>query len=491
MPPDDDRDSLGDDTLDRMLGGGVPAGEAVLVTGERGTGKTTLALQFLATGVAAGDRCLFVSTEAPPAAVGHSGGSAGWDLEAKDFGVVAVTAQPGTVNDDQAITLETQAGDRPFDAFAAADASEYITRYVSQFAPVDRVVLDGASALATYQTQASPQTTLVDLLRVFTDEFDATTLLTAEGPAPIDPLQYLTAGTLHLYRESIDGDTHIEFSVRNLRGTGYDPRPVELTFDADGVTAPTSRGLSTSLTPGDNATTDIPGLDPLIGGGLVTGAGSLLRHDGRAPLVPLLSAVLAALHDQEYALTLIPPLDLGPTRLDRMLDSHDLDMDAMIADGDLYVVDFVGAWDTAESNVYGATDDRTQLEGVLREVDELTVGRRATVASADVLTHTLGAPDVRTLRYYQEGQLLGAEDVLLHVQNPGVVDATVAEFFLDAADQALSTWLTDDGRQYLSIEAAPSGAVGTTVAVEHTNERPYVTVDDSRLPMATSRDTVE
>lgn len=48
--------------LDRILGGGVPLTNLVLVKGGCGTGKTTLATEFLIRGAARGERGFLVST---------------------------------------------------------------------------------------------------------------------------------------------------------------------------------------------------------------------------------------------------------------------------------------------------------------------------------------------------------------------------------------------------------------------------------------------
>src|SRR5688500_17613379 len=50
------RVSTGIAGLDEILGGGLPANHLYLVDGEPGTGKTTLALQFLLTGAESGQR---------------------------------------------------------------------------------------------------------------------------------------------------------------------------------------------------------------------------------------------------------------------------------------------------------------------------------------------------------------------------------------------------------------------------------------------------
>ena len=47
--------------LDYVLGGGLPADHLFLIEGAPGTGKTTLALQFLMEGVARGEPSLYVT----------------------------------------------------------------------------------------------------------------------------------------------------------------------------------------------------------------------------------------------------------------------------------------------------------------------------------------------------------------------------------------------------------------------------------------------
>lgn len=55
------RCSSGCTGLDDVLGGGWPVGHFYLIEGEPGTGKTTLALQFMAEGLKKGERVLYVT----------------------------------------------------------------------------------------------------------------------------------------------------------------------------------------------------------------------------------------------------------------------------------------------------------------------------------------------------------------------------------------------------------------------------------------------
>ncbi|HWL73414.1 MAG TPA: ATPase domain-containing protein, partial [Burkholderiaceae bacterium] len=67
--------------LDPLIEGGFPRGRSILVTGEPGTGKTIFALQFLAAGLARGEKCIFVTADEGPMDVLEQAASLGWDLE--------------------------------------------------------------------------------------------------------------------------------------------------------------------------------------------------------------------------------------------------------------------------------------------------------------------------------------------------------------------------------------------------------------------------
>jgi len=67
--------------LDEMLGGGFMPGDAVMVAGSAGTGKTTLALQYLVNGITQfGDRGIYVTFEQLPDQIYRDAKNFGWDL---------------------------------------------------------------------------------------------------------------------------------------------------------------------------------------------------------------------------------------------------------------------------------------------------------------------------------------------------------------------------------------------------------------------------
>jgi circadian clock protein KaiC len=80
-PPSDRRLSIGIPELDKMMGGGIPEGDSVLVTGASGTGKSVLATQFIAEGIRQGEPGIVAVFEERPQAYADRAGSFGLDLE--------------------------------------------------------------------------------------------------------------------------------------------------------------------------------------------------------------------------------------------------------------------------------------------------------------------------------------------------------------------------------------------------------------------------
>lgn len=68
--------------LDSVLGGGFSSGHVFLLEGNPGTGKTTIALQFLLEGAAAGERGLYITLSETAEELRAGAASHGWELPA-------------------------------------------------------------------------------------------------------------------------------------------------------------------------------------------------------------------------------------------------------------------------------------------------------------------------------------------------------------------------------------------------------------------------
>jgi circadian clock protein KaiC len=81
VAPTSHRLSTGIAGLDDILGGGLPADRLYLIQGEPGTGKTTLALQFLLEGLKRGENVLFITLSETQDELAAVAQSHGWSLD--------------------------------------------------------------------------------------------------------------------------------------------------------------------------------------------------------------------------------------------------------------------------------------------------------------------------------------------------------------------------------------------------------------------------
>ena len=73
------RTTIGVEGIDALIEGGVPRGAAVLVSGEAGTGKSVLCIQFILSGIREGEPGVFATTDHPNRIL-EQAASLGWDL---------------------------------------------------------------------------------------------------------------------------------------------------------------------------------------------------------------------------------------------------------------------------------------------------------------------------------------------------------------------------------------------------------------------------
>ena len=98
----DTRKSTGIDGLDFLLDGGLPADRLHLIEGDPGTGKTTLALQFLMEGRRRGETCLYVTLSETAIELEAVARSHGWTLDGPE---VFELARPEIRGPDEQYTL--------------------------------------------------------------------------------------------------------------------------------------------------------------------------------------------------------------------------------------------------------------------------------------------------------------------------------------------------------------------------------------------------
>jgi circadian clock protein KaiC len=224
--------------LDEMLEGGLIAGRSYIVSGTSGTGKTTLAMQFLLEGTRKGERVVYVALDEPPNEVKS-------DMEAlgRDLGKVQVfDATPDVMNYDKTPVRDVST-ERKVVYFR--DISGVI-RQTSEKSPADmtintlqevlkqemrsrtysRIVIDSLTSLKYFYIRTSEQnTTLMSFFRTLSD-LGVTGLLTVQLPeiSKPDVESHVSRGEIRLHKWFNGRGLVRGVTIEKYRGSSHDPR---------------------------------------------------------------------------------------------------------------------------------------------------------------------------------------------------------------------------------------------------------------------------
>ncbi len=196
----------GVDGLDTMLHTGIPAGHTVLLSGVSGSGKTTLGQQFLAAGLCAGQRALYIAfAEAP---------------------------QPETPAPQHKKQGELLCLYLPNHAAAAEAHAETILNTAIELMP-ERIVVDGFAEFSRY-LPASFLRDIPAILIEMTQRLRAVTLLIVDIPTP--ELEALADGHLTLMQEMEHQNRRKRYlEILKMRGVDHVRGRFRMEMDKAGV----------------------------------------------------------------------------------------------------------------------------------------------------------------------------------------------------------------------------------------------------------------
>jgi KaiC/GvpD/RAD55 family RecA-like ATPase len=234
----DPRISTGNPGLDTMLEGGVIARRPYLIVGPAGTGKTTLALQFLCEGVRRGERCLLVTIEEPPneARLNHQGLGAEFDrVEVFDAIPDVMRYERVPFKDISAVRAATPFGRVPLvirrtpeltGVEVTITALEQMLRSEVARRGYTRVVIDSLTALQYFCMKGFNEVAGAQTFLRFLSELRVTTFLTVESPLEdVDTTERMLArGEIRLFRWELDDSTVRAIGVEKFRGGSHDIR---------------------------------------------------------------------------------------------------------------------------------------------------------------------------------------------------------------------------------------------------------------------------
>jgi len=295
IPSPQDRIPSGVDGIDDILGGGLTPHRTYLIEGAPGAGKTTLALQFLLKGAELGEPGLYITLSETKAELIAVAESHGWDTE--KITIVELLSDEGLDPRYEQTVLhpaEVELGETVRDVIAKVD----------ELKP-GRLVFDSLSEMRMLSQNALRyRRQILALKRYFATRACTVLLLDDNSSEPGDlQLHSIAHGVVSLDALVHDyGGERRRLRIAKMRGIRFREGYHDMTLQTGGIQVyPRLVAAEHHIDyPADALTTGTPGLDALLGGGLVRGTNTLIvGPSGVGKTTTVASCLLAALERGE------------------------------------------------------------------------------------------------------------------------------------------------------------------------------------------------
>jgi circadian clock protein KaiC len=269
---DPPRISTGSEGLDDILGGGLDPDRMYLYEGRPGTGKTTLALQFLREGVRCGERVLYITLSETRRELALVAKRHGWSLDGVD--VFELVPPETSLDPDRELTVLHPA------EMELNETTNLIFNHVKESNP-SRVVIDSLSELRLLAQSPLRYRRQVLAIKHFFASRSCTIVLLDDLSSHDNDLQLhsISHGVVLLEQLAVEyGAERRRLRVVKMRGIQFRGGFHDFTIEKGGlaiyprlVAAEHHETFEGSFTPSGNAE-----LDRLLGGGLERGTNALL-----------------------------------------------------------------------------------------------------------------------------------------------------------------------------------------------------------------------
>jgi KaiC/GvpD/RAD55 family RecA-like ATPase len=224
--------------LDKMLDGGLLPHRPYLVVGPAGTGKTSLALQFLCEGIRRGEPSLYVTLEDPPNEIRRNHRALGPEIDRvhvfdaipdvmryeripfKDISSVRDVVPFSEVSEEIRQTPEFTSTE------VTIAALEQFLRTQTARQGYKRMVVDSLTALQYFCMKGMDPVLGAQTFLRFLSDLRTTTVLTVESPLEGEetPERMLARGEIRMFRWEREGVTVRAIGVEKFRGSSHDSR---------------------------------------------------------------------------------------------------------------------------------------------------------------------------------------------------------------------------------------------------------------------------
>lgn len=291
IPESEARVATGVPGLDEVLGGGLTRDRIYLVEGTPGSGKTTLALQFLLKGQELGESGLYITLSETEVELRAAAASHGWSLDG--ISLFELVSEEGLDPDSEQSVLH------PSDV-ELGETTRGVMERVDEIKPM-RVVFDSLSEMRLLAQNPLRHRRQILALKHFFVTRNCTVLLLDDQTAEHGDLQLhsIAHGVISLQRAPQEyGSQRRRLEIVKMRGIKYRGGFHDFELDTGGVTVFERLVAARHHSSFDHelVSTGTLQLDALMGGGLARGTNTLLSGpSGVGKTTTAVRCVLSAL----------------------------------------------------------------------------------------------------------------------------------------------------------------------------------------------------
>lgn len=287
--------------LDNILSGGLSRGHVFLVEGAPGTGKTTVALQFLLEGIKAGETCLYITLSETERELREGAASHGWTLD--DGLTIFELLPPESLLDSEQQQSLLYSSD-----LELGETTKQIFEAVDRVKP-HRVVLDSLSEIRLLAQSSLRYRRQILAIKHYFSKFDTTVMLLDDLTADVaDKTVHSVAHAVFRLEELAPayGAERRRVRVIKYRGTKFRGGYHDATITKGGLNVFPRLVASEHRTnlKRSSFSSGITGFDQLLGGGVETGSSTLVlgpSGTGKS-LIAIVFAVAAVTRGEKAAL---------------------------------------------------------------------------------------------------------------------------------------------------------------------------------------------
>lgn len=259
--------------LDNILSGGLSRGHVFLLEGAPGTGKTTVALQFLLEGIKAGERCLYITLSETERELRSGAASHGWLLG--DGLTIFELLPPESLLDSEQQQSLLYSSD-----LELGETTKQIFEAVDRVKP-HRVVLDSLSEIRLLAQSSLRYRRQILAIKHYFARFNTTVMLLDDLTADIADKTVHSVAHAVIRLEELAPDYGAErrrVRVIKYRGTKFRGGYHDATITTGGLNVFPRLVASEFRTDMRRSlfTSGIAELDQLLGGGVETGSSTLI-----------------------------------------------------------------------------------------------------------------------------------------------------------------------------------------------------------------------